>query len=399
MQQNKSTSEIEFIALMASLMSLVALAIDALLPALDIIGDALKVSNPNDNQSMVFMIFIGLGFGQLVFGPLSDAIGRKPVIYYGLVLFLIGSLICVFAQTLSIMLLGRIVQGLGLSSPRSISTAMVRDKFEGNHMAKVMSFVTVIFIIVPTIAPALGKFILETFSWQAIFYVQLLLSVLVLIWFIVRQPETLKDVHKKPFTSNRFLMGVQEIFKRQQTIAYTVISGLISGAFIAYLSTSQQIFEVQYGLKETFPYIFAGLAIAVGFATFINGTLVVRFGMRKLIHISLINFCLSSLLYIVLYHSSSNPPIMVLLTFFSVQLCSVGFLFGNLKALAMQPIGHIAGIGAAITGFISTMMAVPISKYIGGALDNQVLPIFYGFFICGLIALMVFYAIKKFKLE
>lgn len=375
-------AQLEFIALMASLMSIVALSIDALLPALDIIGIAIQTSEIVDNQLLITMIFLGLGLGPLIFGPLSDSLGRKPVIFIGFLLFSFASLLCIFSENLTIMVVGRIAQGIGLSAPRTISIAMIRDKFSGNYMARVMSFVTVVFILVPIIAPALGKAILDQYNWQAIFYVQLLFTVIVCVWFWKRQPETLALSDRITFRGSLFINGVKELFRHKSTIGFTLISGFITGSFMVYLSTSQQIFETQYDLKEEFPYIFGLLAISIGSAIFLNGILVLRFGMKKLVTISLLAFFVISLLYIVLFYQTPNPPILVLLAFFGMQFFTIGFLFGNLRALAMEPIGHIAGIGAAITGFLSTIMAVPISTFIGRFVIDTTLPIFIGFSIC-----------------
>jgi DHA1 family bicyclomycin/chloramphenicol resistance-like MFS transporter len=158
---------------------------------------------------------------------------------------------------------------------------------------------------------------------------------------------------------------------------------------MVYLSASQQIFHSQYGLKEEFPFIFAGLAISIGSATFLNGTLVVKYGMERIINLAILSFFGTSLLYLILFYNTSNPNVIVLLAFFGMQFFSIGFLFGNLRAMAMQPIGHIAGIGAAITGFISTMMAVPISIYIGKFVDQTALPLFIGFLICSILSILI----------
>ncbi len=395
MQQQKSKVSIEFVALMASLMSIVALAIDALLPALSIIGRAVQSIEATDNQLLITMIFLGLGFGQLLFGPLSDSFGRKPVVYMGFVIFLIASFICIYAQTLEIMIIGRVLQGVGLSAPRTISISIIRDSYKGDYMAKIMSFVTVIFILVPIIAPALGKFILNIYSWQAIFYAQLIFAAIIGIWFWKRQKETLKAEFKVKFSSHLFVDGLKELIKFKETMAFTIISGLITGAFLVYLSSSQQIFETQYGLGDEFPYIFAGLATTVGLATFLNGTLVMRFGMRKLAFYALLAYCITALVYVILFWSQANPSITVLLIFLGLQFFALGFLFGNLRSIAMEPIGHIAGIGAAITGFISTLLSVPIGVYIGSYVTTTVHPVFFGFTLCGFISLLIFIAFRE----
>ena len=392
-------AQFEFIALMASLMSVVALAIDALLPALELIGFAIGTVEAADNQMIITMIFLGLGAGPLFFGPISDSLGRKPIVYMGFAIFIIASFICVFAQSLEIMILGRILQGVGLSAPRTISIAMVRDTYSGDYMARIMSFITVVFLLVPIIAPAMGKFLLDHYNWQAIFYIQLIFSLLVSLWFWKRQPETLLPPKRIPFTGHIFVDGIKEIFKYKNTIIYTVISGFITGSFIVYLSASQQIFQHQYNLINEFPYIFAGLAISVGAATFLNGNLVLKFGMEKLVTTALLAFFVISLLYILMFYGGSNPNIYVLLAFFALQFFAIGFLFGNLRALAMQPVGHIAGIGAAITGFVSTMMAVPISTYIGRFVSETALPLFIGFVICGLLSILLLIYLKLYNLR
>ncbi|KAA3620533.1 MAG: MFS transporter [Flavobacterium sp.] len=394
MSQPKS-SQFEFIALMAALMSVVALAIDALLPALDIIGLAIGTSRLIDNQLLITMIFLGLGIGPLFFGPLSDSLGRKPVVYFGFVLFIIASFLCVYATSLEVMIAGRILQGIGLSSPRTIAIAIIRDKYSGDYMARIMSFVTVVFLLVPIVAPALGKLVLDLHNWQGIFYIQIFISLLVAFWFWKRQAETLLPVNRIRFTPAIISEGFKEVLKHKKTMGYTLISGFVVGSFLVYLSSSQQIFQEQYGLKEEFPYIFAGLAIAIGSAIFLNGSFVLRYGMKRLVSLSLIGYFATSLLYVIFFFGSDNPSIYILLVFFGIQFFCVGFLFGNLRALAMEPVGHIAGIGAAITGFIATMMAVPISTWIGRYVADTALPLFIGFLICSLISLLILLSLRK----
>lgn len=395
--QKKQQSRLEFIILMASLMSLVALSIDALLPALEQIGISIGITNTNDNQLLVTMIFLGLGFGQLISGPISDSLGRKPVIYFGFIIFVIASLICVSAQSLEVMIFGRILQGVGLSAPRTISIAMVRDSFSGDYMAKIMSFIVVIFILVPVVAPALGKIILDIYGWESIFYSQLVFGVFVMIWLWKRQPETLKPEFKRKLTLSLFISGTKEFLKHKQAIIFTLISGFVTGSFMVYLSASQIIFEEQYNLKEEFPYIFAGLAISVGFATFLNGTFVMKYGMKKLVSVFTYTFTATSIIYVILFYGQENPSISILLIFFGLQFFSLGFLFGNLRALAMQPIGHIAGIGSAINGFVSTIMAVPIATFIGSFMKTTSLPLFIGFAVCGFISILLLQILKRLK--
>jgi DHA1 family bicyclomycin/chloramphenicol resistance-like MFS transporter len=245
----------------------------------------------------------------------------------------------------------------------------------------------VIFILVPVVAPAIGKLMLDLYGWKSIFYSQLIFGFFTMIWVWKRQPETLKRAHRKKFKFSLFIEGTKEFLKHKNAVIFTFFSGFITGSFMVYLSASQVIFEQQYNLKEEFPFIFAGLAVGVGFATFLNGTFVIKLGMFKLVSIFTTVFTLIPMVYILLYAGESNPSIYVLITFFWLQFFALGFLFGNTRALAMEPIGHIAGVGAAINGFVSTIMAVPIATFIGSFVDKTALPLFIGFFVCGLISL------------
>lgn len=394
MESQKSFNA-EFIVLMASLMSLVALSIDTLLPALPQIGESLQVVDPARNQLLITMIFLGLGFGQLVFGPLSDSFGRKSMVYFGFAVFVIASIICVTTDSFEMMIFGRILQGVGLSSPRTIAIAMVRDTFSGDYMAKVLSIIVVFFILVPVVAPTFGQFILNLSSWKTIFNVNLILGVGIVVWFWLRQPETLEKSKRIKFSFTLFYDGLKEFLRFKQSIAFTLVSGFITGSFMVYLSTSQQIFQEQYGLGDLFPYFFASTAIAIGAATFLNSRLVMRFGSRRLAYIAVMSYFLVSLLYVLLFLNGVNPSIYVLIGFFLVQFFSIGLIFGNVRSLAMEPLGHIAGIGAAINGFVSTVMAVPIAYFIGSYVKVSVLPLFIGFTVFGFLSVLVFAYLQR----
>jgi DHA1 family bicyclomycin/chloramphenicol resistance-like MFS transporter len=390
--KNETRSQFEFVVLMAALMSIVALSIDAVLPALPTIGEYLNVSDPDENPKLITSIFLGLGFGQLLFGPLSDSFGRKPIVYFGFIVFIIASIICIMAESFEMMLFGRVLQGIGLASPRTMCIAMVRDSYSGDYMAKILSIVVMVFILVPIVAPSLGQFLMNHYDWKFIFTFTLGFGLFVMFWFWLRQPETLKEKYRIPYRLSIFKTGTIAFFKIKSAVIYTLLSGFITGSFMVYLSTSQKIFEKQYNLADEFPLIFASLAISVGLSTFMNSQLVVRFGMKKIVHIALLSFVAVSLLFLLVFSFEKHPSVEVLIGFFALQFFTIGFLFGNLRALAMEPMGHIAGIGSALNGFISTVMAVPIANYIGGFVDATVLPLFIGFLVCGLSSLLLFYA-------
>jgi len=272
----------EFVALTALMMSLVALSTDAMLPALPEIGRDLGVQRSNDNQLIISLLFLGLALGQMVYGPLSDSTGRKPAIYAGFALFISGCLLAFFARSFPMMLAGRVLQGVGAAGPRIVTVALVRDQYEGRAMARVMSFVMTVFILVPVIAPVLGQGLLIVAHWRAIFGVYLGLALITVTWFGLRQPETLVPSQRIPFSLDRIVKAIREIIGNRIAFGYTIAAGLMFGAFIAYLNSAQQVFQEQYGLGRLFPFYFAFLALALGSASFMNARLVMRYGMRSL---------------------------------------------------------------------------------------------------------------------
>lgn len=395
LSKRKGKSEFEFIALMASLMANVALSIDAILPALTEIGISIQYTDNVGLQSIITMIFLGLGIGELILGTLSDSLGRKPIVYTGVGLFAFASLLCLLASSLTMILIARILQGIGLSALRTVSVSIIRDSYRGDKMARVMSFIMAVFILVPMIAPVLGQTILKTFHWQAIFYFQLVFVLITVLWFRYRQQETLPKEQRVKFSKNLFIDGLKEFLKFRNTVIYTLVSGLVEGAFILYLSTSKQIFQDQYQLIDEFPYIFAVLSFVLGLSTFFNGSLVLKYGMKKLITWSLYLFVFSSLTYLLIFSSSENPALEIVLIFLFVQFASLGFIYGNLSSLAMQPIGHIAGVGAAIFSFMSMVIGVSLAIFNGKFITTSAMPLFVGFFISGLSSLILLNALEK----
>lgn len=386
----KDIGDNEFIALMALLISLVALAIDTILPALAVIGADLGVGNANDNQLIISVIFFGLAIGQLLYGPLSDSSGRKPAIYIGTGIFMLGCVMSLCATSFFLMLAGRFLQGLGIAGPRTVSVALIRDKFAGREMAKVMSFVMALFILVPVVAPALGQGLISFAHWRAIFALFLLLASISLCWLACRQPETLLLEKRVPLSMSRIVGAIWEVCSNRIALGYTLTAGFISGLFLAFLSTSPQILQVQYQLGVKFPLYFAFLALAVGSASFVNGKIVMRYGMHLLCHRALYIFFILSLLYWFPATSfNGHPPLWTFIGYLLLSFFCIGIVWGNLNALAMQPLGHIAGVGAAVVGSLSTLLSVPIGIFIGNSYNGTVLPLILGFIICGLSAIVL----------
>ena len=378
----------EFVALMALMMSLVAMSIDSMLPALADIGNDLGVARENDNQLIVTMIFLGLAVGQLIYGPMSDSTGRKPAIYLGYGVFFTGTLLAIFAVNFPMMLVGRLLQGIGVAAPRSVSIALIRDQYEGRAMAEVMSFIMVVFILVPIIAPSFGQGILLVADWRAIFVALLLLGIGSLAWFVMRQPETLPVARRVPLSARRIGRGLREVMGNRIALGYTLMAGMITGAFQGYLSSAQQIFQFQYGLGTLFPLIFALNAVAIGLASFTNGRLVMRFGMRALARVALWAMCGLAVTFLALSLAwGGHPALWVLMAYLMLSFFCVGILMGNMNSLAMEPLGHIAGIGAAVVGALATFLATPLGMLIGQAYNGTVTPLITGFAVLGLIAL------------
>ena len=366
----------EFVIIVSLLMSLTALSIDAMLPALPQIGSDLNVLNANDRQLVVSLLFLGMAVGQMLFGPLSDRTGRKPAMQWGFALFIAGSLVSLLAPSFPVLLLGRLLQGVGISAPRAVTLALVRDLYEGRAMARVMSFAMTVFVLVPMVAPTYGQAMLFLSGWRSIFGSYVLIAVITVTWFTLRMPETLPPKDRAPFSLRQMLRAIREIVGIRIAIGYTVAAGLVSGAFLGYLNSAQQIFQEQYGLGERFPLYFGIIALSLGLASLLNARLVMRFGMRALAKWSLFAVLGLSVAAVgIAFALAGQPPLWLLMAYLMMAFFCVGILFGNMNALAMEPLGHIAGIGAAVVGSLSTLISVPIGIVIGQSYNGTVLPL------------------------
>ena len=377
----------EFIALMAVMTSIIAFSIDAMLPALPQIAADLGVADVNDRQLVVIVLFIGLAMAQIVYGPVSDTLGRKPAAYIGFSIFIVGSLLCIFAGTFEVMLIGRFLQGVGAAGPRIVSLALVRDLYSGRAMAKIMSMVMGIFIIVPVIAPSVGQGLLLIGDWRLIFVALLAEGIIGIAWFAWRQPETLREDRRAPFSLRRILGAFAEAFSHPVTLGYTVAAGLVFGAFVGYLASTQQVLGELYGLGAQFPIYFGANALAFGAASMLNARLVMKLGMRRLAGGGLsATSALSVVFFIATLLLDGHPPLWALMGYLLLTFFFVGVLFGNFNALAMEPMGHIAGVAAAVIGSLATIISSVLGWALGQAYDGTVRPMIAGFAVLTILA-------------
>jgi MFS transporter, DHA1 family, multidrug resistance protein len=382
-------STAEFIPLMASMTALGAMSIDGMLPSLSQIGRELAVSHPNDVQLVISAIFGGMIFGGLLGGPLSDSFGRKTAIFWGLAVYILGSALCVIAPTFPLLLAGRVLQGFGASIPAIVSIALVRDLYVGDAMARIMSFSMSVFILVPIVAPAAGQAVLHFGGWRLIFGVYVVVALMIAAWFGLRQPETLEAHARQPFSAGRILGAAGQVVGNRAAMGFTTAAGILFGAFLGYLSSSQQIFQDTYGVGTAFPYYFASLAASVGIAMFANGALVMRFGMRRLANLSFIAIAGLALAFLpVVIATGGRPPLWMLWAYLATTFFSFGAVLGNLNALSMQALGHVAGVASAIIGSLRMAISLPLGLIIGRSYDGTVLPLVIGFAVLGCLALV-----------
>jgi MFS transporter, DHA1 family, multidrug resistance protein len=387
----------EFISLAALLMSLVALSIDAVLPALGPIGDSLAVQNPNNNQLVISIFFLGMALGQLLYGPFSDSFGRKKAIYLGVSIFIFGSMVSSFSTNFTFMLLGRVGQGFGISSCRVVTLAMIRDKLSGREMARVMSLIMVVFIMVPAAAPSLGQVILIYTDWRAIFLLNVGIGLVAIVWLFLRLPETLPTKKRLAFSVATITAGIAETLRNPITHSYMVAAGIIFGAFVGYLSSAQQILQVEYQLGNAFSLYFGGLAIAIGLSSFFTSKLVMRFGMETLSFFALLLLSISSLLFYGYAQSVAGQPALALfMGYLTVAFFSFGVLFGGFNTLAIQPLGHIAGVATSVISSVQTLLSVAIGGLVGQCYNGTVLPLVFSFLLCGLSSLSIMIYVRKY---
>ncbi len=387
----------EFVAMIALLWSMVAFSTDAMLPSFPAIGEEFGLVDINQAQLVIIVFIAGTGLGQLIMGPLSDSFGRKPITYIGIILFALASGWSFFTESFYGLLISRFVQGLGISAPRTATQALIRDLYSGRTMARVISLAMMLFVLVPAVAPFIGQTIMLSFGWRFIFVSFQILALIALLWFMIRQPETHPPSKRTMFRPRNISKAAMEVFSNPRVIICTFSLALGFTCIFAYLVSAQQVYVTWLGTGHDFPLYFAIVAIFSGSASFLNAALVLRLGMWALSTFGYLAICLLSLGCSIIVFTGNLSDQWLLWTFIAWS-ASMFFLLGlclaNLNALALEPMGHIAGMAASIIGAVSTLSCVVLAIPIGQLFNGTGLPLILGVVLCSGIAFIANMSLK-----
>ncbi len=381
----------EFVAIVALMMAVTAISIDNLLPAFPAIEARFAVTDPNRLQWLIYVYMLGFGPGQIVYGPISDALGRRPVLLASVGVYVVGCGLAMVAPSFGWLLAARVIQGVGAAGGRVLSTAIVRDRFAGREMASVMSLIMMVFLIVPMIAPAIGGAMLALGSWVYVFVSMLALAFWLSLWFGLRMPETLHPEYRRPLSLAATVQAVRTTLKTRVAVGYATALGLMTGCIMGYVGSAQQVFDTGlYRLGPLFPLAFGLVAGAMGAATLINARIVRRLGMRALSHAGTAAFTLVGLVQVVIglaYHG--HPPLALFLAVLSLNQFLISFAMPNFNALALEPLGAIAGTASSFLGFYTAILGAACGALIGQSFDGTVLPVGIGYASLGGLSLLV----------
>jgi len=393
----RDISRTEFIALIAGLMALNALAIDVMLPALPYMGDAMGITNENERQFVLSSYMLGFGMAQLAFGPLSDRFGRRAPLVVGLVIYVLAAFAALFAPNFATLLALRFIQGLGAAGTRVIATSAVRDRFGGRDMAEVMALVFMVFMVIPVVAPGLGQLLLMTGPWQTIFLFMSGLAAIIGIWVYFRLPETLPVEKRRPLKAGVIIDGFRLVVTNRVAFSYGLAGMFVFGALFGFINTAQQIYVDIYELGTWFPLAFALMAGLMAISSYVNSRMVRRFGMRRLSHFAILVFTADSgiLLLLSLLGPVSLPIFFIML---AIAMLMFGWAASNMNSLSMEPLGAVAGTAASVFGFIQTVGGALLGILIGQFFNGTITPTVFGYFALGSVALVCILVAEKGKL-
>ena len=387
----------EFIALMAALMALNALAIDVMLPALPYMGEALGVTSENERQFVISAYMLGMGIAVLGFGPLTDRFGRRAPLLVGMGIYIVAAIAAVFAPSFAILLVLRFIQGMGAASVRVIATAVVRDRYSGREMAEVMSLTFMVFMAIPIIAPGIGQVILLVGDWHNIFIFMGLLAAAFWVWTFMRLPETLPEAQRRPLSIRAVIDGFRLVFTNRVAFSYGLAGMFLFGALFGFISSAQQIYVDIYGLGVYFPVAFAAMAGLMAVSSFTNSRIVRRLGMRRLSHGAVLSFTAFSGVWLA-FALSGFLPLWLFFSLLAVVMFSFGWAASNMNSLSMEPLGAVAGTASAVFGFIQTVGGALIGSYTGQLFDGTTVPAAMGYFGMGVLALICILVAEKGRL-
>lgn len=380
----------------AAFFALLALTIDSILPALGQIAADFALSNANDQQFIVSAVFAGLLLGHIVFGPLSDSVGRKNTVFIGMAVFLAGGLPAMYAEHYAWFLTGRLLQGLGLAAGRITLVAMARDQFSGRRLARVMSFIMSVFILAPILGPAIGQLLLLVMPWRMIFAVIAVLALMVTAWFAIRQPETLDKAARVPFDTAQLAHTVRAILAVRTLRLYMYANGFAFAVLLTYLSTLPQILEELYDATAHFALFFAMISAGSMVASIANGLLVERFGMRRLSHLALWAMLTVALAMLaVAYLGDGVMPLALFIAGCFGMMLFIGVLFSNFNALAMEAVSTHIGMAATIIGAGSMVVGMPIALMLGQLHGATLYSLILGFISLAVAMLVIMRADKR----
>lgn len=378
----------EFIILIAALMATNSVAIDIMLPAFEDIKASLHVAGENAHHYIIFCYLLGFGITQLFVGPLSDRLGRRTPLIIGLIFYAIASFACSFAPSFLALLILRTLQGVGAAATRVLCVSVVRDIYGGRQMAEVLSIVMMVFMIVPIIAPATGQGILIFGPWQLIFIVMAVVGIIMALWAWKRLPETL--FAPRPLTFTAIAQGFKIVLSNKVAFCYNLAFSIILSALFAALNTTQQIYDGIYHLGIWFPAAFAGVATFQALSAFLNSRFVGRFGMRRISHFLLLILIITSFILFMWSWQSSNPvPFIAYMLLFTIIMFCFGGIGANFNALAMEPLGAVAGTASSVFGFMQTIIGAGGGLFISHFFHDTITPIILGYLTTGILALIL----------
>ena len=387
----------EFVAFVAALMAVNALGVDLMLPALADIGTQLGIATANHRQWIITAYMLGFGTGQLVYGPLADRFGRKPILIVTLAGFVAASIFAAGSQTFAALLGARVLQGLMSASTRVLAVAIVRDRFSGRQMARTLSVAQMIFFLVPIMAPSLGQVLLHFGPWRFIFYALAAFAAFVLSWSVLRLSESLPIERRTPLSLASIRDSYTQTLTNRFSAGYAVAASMTFGAIIAFVASAQQIFVDEFHAGERFTILFAVCAFSMGCASFANSRLVERLGTRLISQSAVIALIALSVLHIVVI-ASGREALWTYMLFQALSMTCIGLCGSNFGAMAMEPVGHIAGTASSIQGFITSVGAVIVGSLIGQSYDGTTYPLAIGYLAIGLAVLAIVYWIEGGKL-